>query len=62
LKQQVAIAGGSRRAFSTSAKPSSDGVNGFIDLKVPQKLVARLDAMGITSPTPIQKEAIPHAI
>ena len=58
----------SRKAFSASTKANANanananGVNGFIDIKVPQNLVARLDAMGITDPTPIQKEAIPHAI
>ena len=68
LKQQVAMAVESRKAFSTStkakanAKANANGVNGFIDIKVPQNLVARLDIMGITDPTPIQKEAIPHAI
>ena len=70
LKQQDAMALKSRKAFSTSTKAktnananaNANGVNGFIDIKVPQNLVARLDAMGITDPTPIQKQAIPHAI
>ncbi|MCL4159623.1 UNVERIFIED_CONTAM: hypothetical protein GTU68_003600, partial [Idotea baltica] len=29
---------------------------------LPAKLVARLADMGITDPTPIQKQAIPHAL
>lgn len=36
--------------------------NGFHAIQVPRRLVTRLDEMGLTDPTPIQKEAIPHAI
>jgi len=43
--------------------PVIDGAeNGFIKVNVPPNLVARLLEMGITKPTPIQKEAIPLAI
>lgn len=34
----------------------------FDMMELPPKLVARLSAMGLTDPTPIQKQAIPHAL
>lgn len=34
----------------------------FDMMDLPAKLVARLNAMGLTDPTPIQKQAIPHAL
>ena len=34
----------------------------FDMMELPPKLVARLAAMGLTNPTPIQKQAIPHAL
>ena len=34
----------------------------FDMMELPPKLVARLKDMGLTDPTPIQKQAIPHAL
>ena len=59
LKQQVVEASESQKA---NAKTTSNDVNGFSKIHVPPNLVKRLDEMGISEPTPIQKEAIPLAI
>ena len=77
LKKQVAVEVESRKASANAktkasvnantdkaanANAKANRVNGFSAIGVPQNLVARLDAMGIYDPTPIQKEAIPLAI
>jgi len=65
LKKQVAVEVESRKASrnaNANANANANRVNGFSEIGVPPKLVARLDAMGIFDPTPIQKEAIPTAI
>lgn len=36
--------------------------NGFADIHVPSRLVTRLEEMGMTQPTPIQRDAIPQAM
>ena len=47
---------------STAADNADYDDNGFHKIQVPRRLVTRLTEMGLTDPTPIQKEAIPHAI
>ena len=47
---------------STSVSTNVDAVNGFSKINVPSRLVKRLNEMGLDNPTPIQKEAIPHAM
>jgi hypothetical protein len=59
-KTKASVNANTDKAASASAK--ANRVNGFSAIGVPQNLVARLDAMGIYDPTPIQKEAIPLAI
>jgi ATP-dependent RNA helicase RhlE len=61
LKQQVREASESQKA-NGNAKTSSNGENGFSKIYVPPNLIKRLNEMGISEPTPIQKEAIPLAI
>jgi ATP-dependent RNA helicase RhlE len=50
------------RDRDSSDDDATDTTNGFSDLQVPRRLVTRLGEMGLTEPTPIQREAIPHAI
>jgi ATP-dependent RNA helicase RhlE len=50
----------SKNSVVTTASVSPP--NGFRDINVPPRLVKRLSDMGLTNPTPIQKEAIPHAM
>jgi ATP-dependent RNA helicase RhlE len=47
---------------STAVDDANYDDNGFHNIQVPRRLVTRLSEMGLTEPTPIQKEAIPHAI
>ena len=42
--------------------PKGKTLSDFEMMGLPAKVVAALDKMGITDPTPIQKQAIPHAI
>jgi ATP-dependent RNA helicase RhlE len=42
--------------------PGKDLRMNFTDLGLSPRLVSRLDAMGLTQPTPIQTKAIPHAL
>jgi len=49
---------GAREIRARKDKNMSD----FDMMDLPPKLVARLKDMGITDPTPIQKQAIPHAL
>lgn len=42
--------------------PKGYDLSDFDMMDLPAKLVARLAEMGITEPTPIQKQAIPHAL
>ncbi len=44
------------------AGPKGYELSDFDMMGLPAKLVARLEKMGITDPTPIQKQAIPHAL
>jgi len=60
IKRQVSIARKARKEFAMDM--NYDGVNGFSEINVPLELVTRLDEMGIVKPTPIQIEAIPHAM
>jgi len=60
IKRQVSIARKARKEFAMDM--NYDGVNGFSEINVPPELVTRLDEMGIVKPTPIQIEAIPHAM
>jgi ATP-dependent RNA helicase RhlE len=41
---------------------TGDVNNGFREINVPPLLVSRLSEMGLVDPTPIQREAIPHAM
>lgn len=53
---------GSSNGSSSSSTSDSSDESTFQDIKVPARLVARLSEMGLTTPTPIQREAIPKAI
>ena len=46
----------------SSATNDANNHNGFHDIQVPPRLVARLTEMGMTTPTPIQRQAIPPAM
>ena len=66
LKKQVEKSIGNGKAkVKRNARDSntkSNNESSFRGINVPANLVARLDEMGITEPTPIQKQAIPIAL
>ena len=51
-----------RKKTSGNVDNDASSNNGFQEINVPPRLVARLSDMGMNKPTPIQKEAIPKAI
>lgn len=61
LKRQITAAREARKE-NTNGDRNNNAVNGFSKINVPLDLVTRLDEMGIFKPTPIQQEAIPHAM
>jgi ATP-dependent RNA helicase RhlE len=62
ISTSTTVSSSSSTAAADNANNKNDNDNGFHAIQVPRRLVTRLDEMGLTDPTPIQKEAIPHAI
>jgi ATP-dependent RNA helicase RhlE len=62
FEAQVVRAPKTRKITSGNVDNDTSSNNGFQDINVPPRLVARLRDMGMNEPTPIQKEAIPKAI
>ena len=61
FQQNTSLKRVTRRA-STNDSTSSSSSSGFDNLQIPKRILARLDEMGLTEPTPIQTKAIPYAI
>jgi ATP-dependent RNA helicase RhlE len=59
---EVEVSEISKKANIVTSISKTDDANGFRDISVPPSLVKRLSDMGLTDPTPIQREAIPHAM
>lgn len=61
--KKAASSAKSKDTSSSDKEKVSTGIeNGFSSIGVPPEVVQRLDKMGLSTPTPIQKEAIPHAL